>query len=233
MAVKATVKATDDRENAAVDYVANIRAARASASAEFVRDGNAWYPGMAAIMNAHADATGLTVAQCAAIYAANSINTPWQRNIALASGALSDYAAGIAPFANGGTLGMIIRKCHAVIAATDDSALDNILSADKRNYKVKNFRRNLAGDYDAVTVDRWAVRVATNWADCEFRGSAPCARDKKSGRLTGHGHGCAYVPVGAEYLAMADAYRTVAAEFGETPAATQAITWCVVRGTGE
>lgn len=190
----------------ASDYVANIRAVRSMADDDAVRDGRAWYPGMAAIMAAHADETGLTPRQCAAIYAACSINTPWARNLSLAAGALADYAAGREAFATGGTLRMVIEKVYGILTGAD---IDTTLAADPNNHKLRSFTRNLSGDYDAVTVDRWAMRVAYG--------------------LTDGG----YVPSGAEYDAIADAYRIVAAEFGETPADLQAITWCAIRGTGE
>jgi hypothetical protein len=197
--------------NPAVEYgvdqiVANIRAMRAEATEEDVRDGRAWYPGMLSVMAAHANDTGLSVAQCAAVYAACSINTGWAQNLRNGAGALADFAAGREPFANGGTLGMIIDKVRRIIAGED---IDATLSADPNNLKIRSFTRNMSGNYDAVTVDRWAMRVAYATIDN------------------------GYVPTGAEYQTIADAYRTVAAEFGETPADTQAITWCVIRGTGE
>jgi hypothetical protein len=188
------------------DLVSNIRSMRASADPDAVRDGRAWYPGMVAIMAAHASDTGLSIEQCAAVYAATSINTGWSQNLKNASAALADYGAGILPFANGGTLGLIISKVRAIIAGAD---IETTLSADPKNLKIKNFTRNLAGDFEAVTVDRWAMRVAYATIDN------------------------GYVPTGEEYATIADAYRIVAAEFGETPADTQAITWVAIRGTGE
>jgi hypothetical protein len=129
-------------------------------------------------------------------------------------------------------LGMIVDKCRAIVSVTSETDIDRALTSDPLNRKIVSFRRNLAGDTHTVTVDRWAFRVATQFSDCEFGGSAPCARNRK-GMLTGRGHKCGRVPTGAEYEAMADAYRLVASEFAESPADTQAITWCVVRGTGE
>lgn len=188
------------------NLVSNIRSMRATASKQDVRDGRAWYSGMLSIMAAHASETGLSIDQCAAVYAATSINTGWAQNLKNGAGALADYAAGNTPFANGGTLGMIISKVRAII---DGAEIDATLSTDPKNLKIKNFARNLAGDFEAVTVDRWAMRVAYATIDN------------------------GYVPTGDEYRTIADAYRTVAAEFGEAPADTQAITWCAIRGTGK
>src|SRR5688500_4310382 len=127
--------ATDDMRET---WRANILATYRLASDALLADGRAWYPGMSAIMSAHAAETGLSVAQCAAIYAANSINTPWQRNIALAAGVLADISAGNTPYASGGTLRMIIDKVSRIIAGED---IDNTLSADPKNLKIRSFAR--------------------------------------------------------------------------------------------
>ena len=207
------------------DYVSNIRSMRAAASPDAVREGETWYPANARIMREHANASGLSVLQCAAIYSATSANTQWAQNVKLATRAIADGSL------NGGTLGSTCAKVNAIIAG---APIFETLSSDPKALKTKNFTLNMSGtDYDAVTCDRWHVRAATAWSDCEFRGTAPCARNKATGALIGRGHGCGYVPKGAEYEAIAAATRTVAAEFGETPATTQAIVWCVIRGTGE
>jgi len=68
--------------------------------------------------------------------------------------------------------------------------------------KVRSFVANILGDGDAVTVDVHATRAAT--------------------------FGERDVPrTDAEYVAIADAYRAVAAETGETPRDLQAIVWLV------
>ena len=70
--------------------------------------------------------------------------------------------------------------------------------------KVTSFAANLAGDNDAVTVDTWAVRAATNGA-------------------------LSLVPNDTVYHEVARAYRAVAAEVGLTPCQVQAIVWVTVR----
>lgn len=202
-----------------MNYETNIRSYYERASADQVGEGRAWYRNMAHDLQAEGDRSGLRLAQVAAVYAANSINTPWQRNLALAHRAISDHMAGRDALIDGGTLGMIIGKVRAAIAATSDDAIDGILTSDRNNLKIVNFRRNLCDDADAVTVDRWAYRIATNFEGCE------CVKANT--------HGCGRVPTGNEYRAIADAYRAVAAEVGERAHDLQAITWCVVRGTGE
>jgi hypothetical protein len=67
--------------------------------------------------------------------------------------------------------------------------------------KVSRFARNLAGDPDVVTVDRWAARGAG---------------------LPEHG--------GARwYRSIEDGYRAAALAVGETPAQFQAILWVALR----
>lgn len=179
-----------------MDYVASIRHYWAQADAATVAEGRAWYPAIVRTVRREARASGYSVAQVAAVYAANSINTPWDRNQTLASRAIAERGM------VGGTLGMVVRKVNAILAGED---IDSTLTADPNNRKIVNFRRNLSGDYESVTVDRWAHRVATMGERSD-------------------------VPTGATYEAIADAFRTVARELGETPATVQAVTWVVARG---
>jgi hypothetical protein len=117
---------------------------------------------------------------------------------------------------------MVIRKVRAIL---DGENVETVLSPSGDNRKIVNFTRNLAGDMSAVTVDRWAQRIATDFADCRERGERPCA---SNGR-----HACGHVPTGDEYETIASAYRDAADACGVSPATMQAVTWCVVRGTGE
>lgn len=179
-----------------MDYVASILHHWHAADDATIAEGRAWYPSIARTIRREARASGYTVAQVAAVYAANSINTPWARNLTLASAAIADRGM------TGGTLGMVVRKVNAILQGAD---IDSTLTADPNNRKIVNFRRNLSGDYQAVTVDRWAHRVATMGERSD-------------------------VPTGAMYEAIAEAYRTVAEMVGETPATVQAVTWVVARG---
>jgi hypothetical protein len=178
------------------DYESSILHYWRQADDTVVAEGRAWYPSIVRTIRKSARTSGYSVAQVAAVYAANSINTPWARNLALAERAITD--GGMV----GGTLGMVVRKVNAILQGAD---IDSTLTSDPRNLKIVNFRRNLSGDYQSVTVDRWAHRVATMGA-----------RDD--------------VPTGATYEAIATAYRNVAAMLGETPATVQAVTWVVARG---
>lgn len=71
-----------------------------------------------------------------------------------------------------------------------------------RGPKVTAFAANIRGDHDFVTLDIWACRAAVR-------------RDEP----------------GADRSAIELAYRTVAAEFGYSPAAFQAIIWTAIRGS--
>lgn len=75
--------------------------------------------------------------------------------------------------------------------------------------KVRAFFSNITGDTDAVTVDVWAVKVATG--------------------LTGD---AAVRAIGtpARYRAVADAYRRAAQILKVTPREVQAATWVAARG---
>lgn len=181
------------------DYANNILAYYDRADAAAIADGADWYPAMFRIMREHARKSDYTVAQCAAVYAATSINTPWARNLALAAQSIADGGL------HAGTLTMVRNKVNAVLGGAD---IDSTLTADPKRKKLVNFRRNLSGDYDAVTIDRWAHHVATDGA-------------KRT------------VPTGALYETLAAAYRTAAAMRGVTPATMQAVTWVVARGKAD
>ena len=72
--------------------------------------------------------------------------------------------------------------------------------------KTNAFARAIAGDENAVVIDVWMMRAL--------------GLEKKS-------------PNGEEYKTIARAVRTVAAEFGMTPRAMQALIWIIVRGSAE
>jgi hypothetical protein len=181
-------------------YVANILATYDRATAQQRKDGEEWYPAMFRIMREHAEVTGYSIAQCAAVYAATSINTSWSINLTLAARALADGGL------SGGTLGMVVDKVNRILAGDD---IDSTLSGDPSNFKLRQFYRNLSGNYFRVTVDRWARRIATG----DYASKS--------------------VPKGREYECIARAYVHAALRRNVTPATMQAVTWCVARGDGE
>jgi hypothetical protein len=180
-------------------YIESILATYDKASEQDIADGTEWYPAMFRLMREHSKRSGYTVAQCAAVYAATSINTPWKRNLVLAAQAIAEHGL------HAGTLGMVCRKVNAILSGAD---IDSSLTADPSNMKLVNFRRNLSGDYQSVTVDRWAHRVATDGARSD-------------------------VPSGKRYHEIVEAFKQAAIARNVNPATMQAVTWCVARGTGE
>lgn len=169
-----------------------IAAMRQAADAGQVAAGRAWYPAARELAAAagHGD-----VRNGAGKIAALSLNTAWKENARKARQLAAGETVKHVPLAMG------------YLAALDTGAdFADVLPAGK---KIWCFAHNLAGDLSHVTVDRWAVRIAT--------GSMSCM-----GKLTP-----------AQYECVAEAYRRAAAKFGEPPAETQAITWVVARGTGE
>lgn len=74
--------------------------------------------------------------------------------------------------------------------------------------KRADFCANLLGNMDRVTCDRWHLRAA-------FATDAPPSLKADIHEL------------------VTEATRLVAAEYGETPAACQAVIWCAIRGDGK
>jgi hypothetical protein len=191
--------------------------------------GRAWYPGMHAVLSAHAADTGLSVEQCADVYAMASINTPWSRNVAFAASCIADYALDILPGErdpeHAGHLAPVVHGIHRILTMGD--TVDDIIG-DESALKIRSFTRNLRDDADYVTCDRWAYRAAYAFNDCATRGIGSCSiqRGKPA-------HGCGMVPTGDAYREMDAAYRIVAIETGERAHDLQAIVWVAVRGTGE
>lgn len=84
---------------------------------------------------------------------------------------------------------------------------------DVLGLKRSDFWSNLTGDYDRVTCDRWHLRAALGLLD------APKAKS---------------IPLTPETHALVtEATRRVSKRYRETPAATQAVIWCAVRGDGK
>jgi hypothetical protein len=115
-----------------------------------------------------------------------------------------DYAHGIMP-----------KGLKAHVAAADRCVVDGFDGL--RGLKTNAFARAIAGDGNAVVVDVWMCRAAgLVWGD----------KSKKAGTLKD-------APNKGEYYAIAEAVRTVAAEYSMTPAMMQAMIWIVVRGKAQ
>lgn len=206
--------------------VRNILAVYDAATPEQLAEGASWYPSMNRLMREHAATSTLTVEQVAGIYSATSPNTTFAHNLALATRAIADFnagnvwhvwycedncartAAGLTCLGHGtgyGCTGKVVAKVSAIMRGHNPDA---VLSSTAR-MKLRCFAANLAGDYNVVTVDRWAYRVAY--------------------ALTTGGK----APQGAEYRLIADAYVQAAKQRNVNPATMQAVTWCVARGKGD
>jgi hypothetical protein len=134
--------------------------------------------------------------QAAGVIAALSPITPWDRNQALAARAYQDgYASG--------TLGNSCRNADKILAGVDP--LD-VLKSDK----VRNFFLCIAGDENAVCVDRHAFDVA-------------------AGMTTNNDTRAAGLRRKGDYERIAALYREAAALRGTVPAKVQAVTWTVFR----
>jgi hypothetical protein len=125
------------------------------------------------------------------------------------------------------TLGNSVEKARRIIeSAITDADIDSILSADG-SYKTKDFTRATSGtDYGVAVVDRHAYRISVAYRDCISPHGYGRADDMCGGAK---GHGCGKVPEGIEYMTISRAYMAVAAEYGEAPSMTQAITWVATR----
>ncbi len=180
------------------ELVANLREWRSTATPAQVEEGREWYPSMSILIAEVAsdafDATGDAVPHelAAGVFAAYSQNATWKANVTMAT----KYLNGSGPFG----LKSVVRELEAMEEGTPP---EEAIGALKR----PDFYRNLTGDMDAVTCDRWHLRAATG-------------RDK--------------VTLTAQVReAVTNATAQVAAEYGESPAECQAVIWCAIRGDGK
>lgn len=115
----------------------------------------------------------------------------------------ANVAAALAIMTGASTDGMTVLPARVALAREYVATLRvDMLGTSP---KVRAFACNLAGCGECVTSDAWHVRAAT-------------------GRRDGSIASC-----GCEHAAIAEATRTVAAEYGETAAQTQAIVWVAIR----
>lgn len=163
-----------------------------------VERGRAWYAMANRIAAAIADATGSDTETAAYVMSATSPRNRWLHNVADTYATLAAVRDGTMP-------------CLSVTHANRAKALriarhelaDPASAWSGSALKVRSFVRNILGDPEAVTVDVWAIRVATRGARSAV---GPDSR----------------------YRAAERAYREAAAILGETPRDLQAITWIVL-----
>lgn len=178
--------------------VANISEAVRRCDDDIIGEGCDWYEGRApkvirTLMAEHGTPKGLT----AGVLAACNVNTSWKGSITMASKMLALIARGITI-----TAGHLQTVCKAIRRMAAGERPTTVLAPWP---KIVRFYRNMMGDYEVVTVDRWAARVA--------------GAEALLGRAGG-------------YEAIEAAYQCAANEVGLPPAMCQAVAWCGVRGTG-
>lgn len=160
-------------------------------SAEERAEGRRWYPDAAGMIRRMAKDSGLSRTQAAGIFAVYSTNNTWKGNVTMATNACAGDPRGMRS---------VLAKVERIRAG--ERVADVVKTA-----KLRNFSRNLAGDYNAVTVDRWMARAAGDYSGVQ--------------------------PEGERYAHIAQAIREAAEDVHETPAAMQAILWVAVRGGGQ
>jgi len=182
------------------DLVHNIRAAYCRATKAQVTAGRRWYPTARKIVGAIADATGTDSARVTYAMAALSPRNPWRWNVQ------DTYAFALAasqgqPMPKATTFGRNQRTAWTALATGSRPWTGAAL-------KVTNFVAAIHGDKDAVVLDVWAVRAATNGA-FESAGSAK-----------------RYATLERAYWEVADGFTNLGARD------LQAIVWLVVQAEG-
>lgn len=180
------------------EIVANLRAIRASSSPEQIREGRGWYPAMgraiAIIGQECADETGTEISRefAVGVFAAYSQNATWKANVTMATRYLMTRELR--------GMGCVTSKLAAMESGMDPAeAMGGAL-------KLTDFYRNLIGEDQYVTCDRWHIQAST--------GARPTLTPKLRDAITRATH-------------------EVAREFGESASACQAVIWCTVRPSGD
>lgn len=150
--------------------------------------GATWYPEAKREARRLSRDAGITLAQAAGIIASASLNQSWKGNLTIARKLGRGEQTGLT---------RVRRECAAILAGTPPT---RAISGPKRVC----FYRNIMGDTDTVTVDRWAARAA----DAE-----------------------SLLPRVGGYEKIADMYRDAASKLNVTPRELQAIVWSHVRGS--
>jgi hypothetical protein len=158
-----------------------------------------WYTLAQGAARALSKEHGVTLHRAAGVIAALSPMNTWAVNLMLAGRVLA--AASRGRRRRPARCGLRANVDKAWLIAQGARPLD-VLSGPK----VRSFYRNMTGDLDAVTIDRWAARAAG---------------------LPDH-----YASSQSRYDEVSAAYREAAKTVGLSPAVFQAIIWCSIRGGG-
>lgn len=182
----------------ATDYERNIVAAFRASTAEDLAQGLEWYGLAGSMAAALADGSEYSTEQCAGVIAAMSPMMSWRSNIDVATRLIALHRSGAdQPTAGYGML----RNIDKAWRILDGAEPLDVLSGPK----VRAFYANIIGDPVAVTVDRWAARVAR-------------ADATDDGLVTAR-----------EYREIADAFRAAADQLEITARDLQAAVWVYFR----
>jgi hypothetical protein len=187
-----------------------------SATPEQLEQGLKWYPSVWEHAQALSTTFDSTPYAAAGVIAALSPRSHWATNLAAAASVLSavQHSEPVPPRVSF----PVFRERAWRIALNRSDNPDSPLQV-LSGMKVRSFYSNIIGDHDAVTVDIWAYRVAVP------------SSSSSSSSSTSPQSGAKLKLTPRQYLEISDAYRRAARILGATPAATQAVTWGVERGS--
>lgn len=175
--------------------VATIAGIVRSCDDEVIGEGCDWYDGRApAEIRQIAKDTGTTYGVAAGMLAVANTNASWSGSLTLARKFATQAAEG-RPISGG--MGPVLEKAQRIANGEKPTA---VLTSNK----IGRFYRNMTGNHEVVTVDRWAARAA--------------GAEHMLGRKGG-------------YEAIEAAYIDAAHEVGLPPAMCQAVVWVAIRGT--
>jgi hypothetical protein len=179
--------------------VANILGVYARATTSQRADGANWYREVGGQTVALAVRNDVSFETAAVVVAHLSAGTDWSINLTAASDVLAGRTMDSAPYLRWWDS---VKRALAAIDASDP------WSTFGSPAKTFSFAHNILGHSDYVTIDRWALRIATG----DYTLSTLSSRK-------------------GAYEAMARCYRLAAKRAGISPSAMQAITWVVARGS--
>lgn len=180
-----------------MNYTENILLAYDASSADDLAQGLQWY-GLAYELAAGLAGSDYDHETCAGVIAAMSPMMNWASNIRVARALVERHRDELPMPTAGFGLGRNVAKAWRILEGEDPT---EVLSG----LKVRAFYANILGDPDAVTVDRWAARIARN--DYTDKGLVTTR----------------------EYREIADAYREAAAMRGISARDLQAAVWTYAR----
>lgn len=168
-----------------------------SATPEQVLAGETWYEVARTEAKRLAKLYSVSYRCAAGVIAVLSPRQKWGQNKLDAAGILRAATSGSEIIPKCGAYGANVRKAWRIANGEQPA---KVLGGPK----VNAFYRNICGDYNGVTVDVWASRVAEPY-NHSFAGRQ------------------------AQYDTIAEAYTSVALELGTFPAFVQAVCWVTVR----